>query len=116
MDSERPEIIARQAQQKSLPEKLRNLGLVCLVSPFIPGWEGPEPQGYTLAGACSVQTTPEEGTTCWYFFPKGKEVPFDESILQEKPFYVLERMERRTHTPVRSWVSVLIPIDKSGNN
>ena len=116
MHGEKQEIVAWQAQQKSLPEKLRKLGLVCLVSPFIPGWEGPEPQGFDLAGACSVHTGPDEGMTCWYFFPEGQRVPFDESILQEKPFYVLERIDRRTHTPVRSWVSVLIPMDKPGNN
>ena len=104
------EVISHQLQQKTLPQKLRKLGITCLISEYVPHWQGPEPQGMEPIGAASVhygEGLDSEGMTFWFFFPKGGTVEFDRNILHESVGYIFERIDRKSHCPQRSWTSII---------
>ena len=121
MTSGKLEIDAFQLAQKCLPSKLRALGIVCLMTPFVDGWEGPNPDGFTQCGASSIHTGQDmhsEGWTLWFFFPPGSMgSQVDPHILADAPSFILPRAFRRSHVPVNVFHCIIVRTFKpTGSN
>jgi hypothetical protein len=99
-----------QLLNKSLPGWLRKLGVVCLISEFVSEWQGPEPPDLHQIGAVSFHTGPritDPGSTLWFYLPPGPSETIDPDRLADAGAYIMQRLERKSHTPTKIWKSLL---------
>ncbi len=113
------EVEAFRLQDKSLPEWQRKMGVVCLISVFVPKREGPEPTGLHQIGAVSVHSEAsmdDPGTTLWFYLPTIPAHKVDPGRLAESASYIMQRLSRKSHTPTKIWKSMLFASAPPGIN
>jgi hypothetical protein len=117
--SEHLEIEAFQLQDKSLPSWQRKLGIVCLISEFVPAWQGPEPPGLHQVGAVTFHqgsNLSDPGSTLWFYMPAIPTGEIDPDRLADSGSYIMQRLSRKSHTPTKIWKSMLFAVAPPGRN